>query len=246
MELAADPQMIEIAKMLARLVQDRAPTHRLMVAGASLEQELMNAVLPGANFLALTGRMHPLERCIIPPRDAEEILTLCVQLILITIEEDRDGNLLVFLPGMEEIQKLDKLVKEQVRLRKATVNIVKLHSDLLGEEETSQDQFEASSAHVGQQLYLSSLIAARGVTLPNIKYVFIHPFSRTTFLHQSGLETLGNEPISGELMANEAGRAGRTTPGKVEARALQGHPRCIRYLCGLRPDMETRKSSTRR
>ena len=68
MEPAADPQVIEIAKLLGRLVQDHVRTHRLMVAGASLEQKLMNAVLPGANFLALTGRMHPLERCIIAPR----------------------------------------------------------------------------------------------------------------------------------------------------------------------------------
>ena len=213
-ELAADPQVMEIARLLARLLQNRSTTHRLMVAGASLEQELMSAVLPGADFLALTGRMYPLERCIIAPRDADEMLTVCADLISITIETD-GGNLLVFLPGMEEIQKLDKLVRDELRLTNATVNIVPLHSDLLGEEETNQDHLEASSAHAGQQLYLSSLIAARGVTLPNIKYVFIHPFGRTTFLHQSGLETLGNEPISGELMANEAGRAGRTIPGKV-------------------------------
>ena len=213
-ELAADPQVMEIARLLARLVQRRSTTHRLMVAGASLEQELMNAVLPGADFLAFTGRMYPLERCIIAPRDADEILTLCVHLISMTIEQD-DGNLLVFLPGMDEIQRLAKLVREELRVKGASVNIVRLHSDLLGEGESSQDNLEDSSADEGQQLYLSSLIAARGVTLPNIKYVFIHPCSRTTFLHQSGLETLGNERISGELMANEAGRAGRTAAGKV-------------------------------
>ena len=69
-----------------------------MVTGASLDQQLMNAVLPDADFLAFTGRMYPLERCIIAPRDADEILTLCADLISITIENG-DGNVLVFSSG---------------------------------------------------------------------------------------------------------------------------------------------------
>ena len=60
----------------------------------------MSAVLADAGFLAFTGRMYPLERYIIAPRDADEILTLCADLISITIEND-NGNLLVFLPGMD-------------------------------------------------------------------------------------------------------------------------------------------------
>ena len=35
----------------------------------------MSAVLADAGFLAFTERMYPLERCIIAPRDADEILT---------------------------------------------------------------------------------------------------------------------------------------------------------------------------
>ena len=120
----------------------------------------------------------------------DEILTLCAQLICITIEKDI-GNILVFLPGLEDILRLDKLVKKKLGRLAQGVNIVRLHSHLLGEGETSQDHAETSSAGEGRQLYLSSLIAARGVTLPDIKYVFIHPYNRTTYLHQSGLETLG-------------------------------------------------------
>ena len=174
----------------------------------------MNAVLPGAEFLAFTGRMYPLERCIIAPRNTDEILTLCAQLICITIEKD-SGNILVFLPGMDDILRLDKLVKQKLGRLAVGVNIVRLHSHLLGEGETSQENAETSSAGEGRQLYLSSLIAARGVTLPDIKYVFIHPYSRTTFLHQSGPETVGDERISAELNANMTGRVGRTARGKV-------------------------------
>ena len=58
-------------------------------------------------------------------------------------------------------------------------------------------------------------MAARGVTLPDIKYVFIHPYCRTTVLHQSGLDALGEQRIDAELMANMTGRGGRTASDLV-------------------------------
>ena len=212
--LAADPQTMEIARLLAGFVLANPQTHRLLVTGASLDQDLMNVVLPRAKFLSFTERMFPLKRCIIAPRKPDEILTLCAQLICITIESDT-GNILVFLPGIDDILRVDKLVKQKLGGRAHGIDIVRLHSHLLGEGETGQDHAETSSASDSRKLYLSSLIAARGVTLPDITYVFIHPYQRTTFLHQSGLETLGEERISAELCANMAGRGGRTAPAWV-------------------------------
>ena len=112
-ELTADLQTIEIARLLARFVLKNFRTHRLLVTGASLDQHLMNAVLPEAEFLSFTGRMYPLERFIIAPRNMDEILTLCAQLICITIEKD-SGNILVFLPGMDDILRMHKLVKHKL------------------------------------------------------------------------------------------------------------------------------------
>ena len=70
-ELAADPQIMEIARLLARFVRENSGTHRLLVTGASLDRHFLNAVLPGAEFMTFTGRMYPLERCIIAPRKKE-------------------------------------------------------------------------------------------------------------------------------------------------------------------------------
>ena len=124
LELAADPQTMEIARLLAGYVRRNPGTHRLMMTGAYLDQQSLNAVLPDADFLAFTGRMYPLERCIIAPRNADEMLTVCADLISITIETD-GGNLLVFLPGMDEILRLDKLVQQKLRGLADGVNIVR-------------------------------------------------------------------------------------------------------------------------
>ena len=87
LELAADPQTMEIARLLAGSVRRNPGTHRLMMTGAYLDQQLLNAVLPDADFQAFTGRMYPLERCIIAPRDADEILTC----LLYTSPSPRDS-----------------------------------------------------------------------------------------------------------------------------------------------------------
>ena len=91
-----DPQTMEIASLLAGHVRGNPGTHGLIVTGAYVDQEILNAVLPGADFQAFTGRMYPLERCIIGSRYAYEIVTLCGDPISITIVND-NGNLPVFL-----------------------------------------------------------------------------------------------------------------------------------------------------
>ena len=126
-ELTADPQIMEIARLLARFVRQNSGTHRLLVTGAALDQHLMDAELPGADYLSFTGRMYPLERFIIAPRNMDEILTLCAQLICITIEKD-SGNILVFLPGMDDILRLDKLVKQKLGRVADGVNICLLYT----------------------------------------------------------------------------------------------------------------------
>ena len=83
------------------------------MARAYLEQELLKAVVPGAHFDAFRGRIYPLECCSIVPRYAYEIVTLCGDLIVITIEND-NGNLAVFHRGMEDILPLDRLVQQKV------------------------------------------------------------------------------------------------------------------------------------
>ena len=135
---------------------------------------------------------------------------MCADLIREAVSKAQ-GNLLVFLPGMEEILRLQKILEKKQVYGDPELNIIRLHSDPLGEGEDSKDNAESRNNRRGRRVYLSSLVAARGVTLPDIKYVFIHPYCRTTVLHQSGLDALGEQRIDAELMVNMTRRGGITT-----------------------------------
>ena len=110
---------------------------------------------------------------------------------------------------------MERMVEERRLPNEQRSNIIRLHSDLLGDEEDSQENAESRDSPRGSKIYLSSLVAARGVTLEDLKFMLIHPLARRTLLHQSGLNILGEERLSKELMANMAGRGGRTAPGVV-------------------------------
>ena len=64
-------------------------------------------------------------------------------------------------------------------------------------------------------LVLASSVAARAITSPDMKYVFIHPYTRMPVLHSSGILELVEERVDSELEANMAGRVGRTCEGIV-------------------------------
>ena len=130
-KLQADWQMTEVARLLARFVRENSETHRLMVAGAALDVNFLKTLFPDASYLAFNERMFPLRRVIVAPRKMDEILSLCAQLIIITLQKDF-GNILVFLPGMDEILKLEKLVQKKQGRHAPELLVVRLHSDCLG------------------------------------------------------------------------------------------------------------------
>ena len=125
------------------------------------------------------------------------------------------GNVLVFILGMDEIQRLRTMLKKVMKSNGAPIQIMTLHSDCLGLGEDEQKHEVQDVRRNRTLVILSSVIAARGVTLPNIKYVFIHPHCRKTLLHQSGCDVLGDELVEAELLSNMGGRAERTKEGIV-------------------------------
>ena len=88
------------------------------------------------------------------------------------------------------------------------IQIMLVHFDNLGPGEAEQQHAVYDFLH-GTLVALSSIIAVRGVTLPDIKYVLIHLESRKILRHQSGCDVLGDELVDAELLSNMGGRAGR-------------------------------------
>ena len=67
----------------------------------------------------------------------------------------------------------------------------------------------------GRLVVLSTVIGARSITLPAMKYVFIPPYVRSSSLHPSGISRIRDFPVVPELHGNMGGLCARDSDGLV-------------------------------
>src|SRR5581483_2192685 len=114
------------------------------------------------------------------------------------------GDILVFLPGVREIQKTAALLGD------LDAFVLPLYGDLPPEQ---QDRvFQPSSQ---RKIILATNVAETSITIPGVTTVIDSGWARVPELDAAlGLNRLVLKPISQASAAQRAGRAGRTGPGR--------------------------------
>ncbi len=118
-----------------------------------------------------------------------------------------EGDILVFMPGMGEIQ---TTIRELGAARLGEkVNLLALHGDLPPEE---QDRAFQSSDR--RKIVVSTNVAETSVTIDGVRHVVDAGLARVArYDAERGIQTLLVEEISRASADQRAGRAGRTAPG---------------------------------
>lgn len=118
-----------------------------------------------------------------------------------------EGDILVFLPGVGEINQCANLLRSEAD--KFDLHLFKLYGDLQPQE---QDQVLAPSDR--RKVILSTNIAETSLTIDGVRVVIDSGMARVQrFDSAHGLNRLQLEPISQASAEQRAGRAGRTAPG---------------------------------
>jgi ATP-dependent helicase HrpB len=136
------------------------------------------------------------------------------------------GDILVFLPGVEEIrrtaQRLETLAQREDLL------LVPLHGSLTGDE-----QIAALRPAARRKVILSTNIAETSLTIEGVRTVIDSGLARVAgYDPQRGLDRLELMRISKASATQRAGRAGRTAPGRCVRLWSQQEDRAM-------PDFET-------
>jgi hypothetical protein len=151
-----------------------------------------------------------MQRCVVAPKthDSEAVLKIASHLILQALAR-KDGGVIAFLPGWDEIQ----TVQNAVLLESRELEILILHSDTIGDEDEARLSLQIHGEK--NPVILSTVIGARTITYPNLKHCIIHPACRSQSLHPSGIKRLLDELLPGELEGNMSGRVARVGSGMV-------------------------------
>ncbi len=185
------------------------PDLRLLVMSATLDCAAVTKLLQDAPVVASEGRSYPvevlyLERPVTGPPEQE--VAACVGRVL----RDDSGSLLVFLPGMAEIRRVQRRL-EEAQLGPA-VTIAPLHGDL---SQAEQDRAIAPSPPGQRKIVLATSIAETSLTIDGVRVVIDVGLLRVPrYDPRSGLARLETIRVTKDSSEQRCGRAGRTEAGR--------------------------------
>jgi len=179
---------------------------KIIVTSATLEKEKFARYFGGSPVVEVPGRVYPVdihyekERVYDYTKSAAEKVKMIVQ-------ENKQGDILIFMPGEEEI---DKTIKEIEALRLPDLTVLALYGQMSPEE---QDKiFEKIS---GRKVVVATNIAETSVTVPGVRYVIDSGLiKQIEFDHSTGIEMLAIRPHAKSGCIQRAGRAGRIESGE--------------------------------
>ncbi|KAF5186164.1 Atp-dependent rna helicase protein [Thalictrum thalictroides] len=190
------------------------PPLKLIIMSASLDAKGFSDYFGGAKAVHIQGRQHPVDilYTLHPERDFLEAALITVFQIHL---EEGPGDILVFLTGQEEIESMERLVKDraqQLPEDKHKIQTVLIFSSLPSEQQMLVFRPAPSGF---RKVILATNIAETSVTIPGIKYV-IDPgmVKARCYNPRTGMESLITIPTSKAQALQRSGRAGREGPGK--------------------------------
>lgn len=187
---------------------------KLIIMSASLDARVFSEFFSGAKAVHVQGRQFPVEVFYTHQPETDYIDATLITIFQIHLEED-PGDILVFLTGQEEIESVERLIRECLqRLPEAdrTLLAFPIFSSLPSEKQMKVFMPVPSGF---RKVILATNIAETSVTIPGIKYV-IDPglVKARAYQARTGIESLAIVKTSKAQAVQRSGRAGREGPGK--------------------------------
>lgn len=180
---------------------------KLLIMSATLDNARLQTLLPDAPVIASEGRAYPVERRY-QALPAHQRFDEAVAMATAELLRNEPGSLLLFLPGVGEIQR----VQEQLASRVGPDVVL---CPLYGALSLNDQRKAILPAEKGtRKVVLATNIAETSLTIEGIRLVVDCAQERVArFDPRTGLTRLITQRVSQASMTQRAGRAGRLEPG---------------------------------
>ena len=180
---------------------------RVLIMSATLDNSRLHEWLPDAPLIISQGRSYPVERRYQPLSSTLRFEDAVARPVSQLLREER-GSLLLFLPGVAEIQRVQRALAELVA---SDVDLCPLYGALSLAE---QRRAILPAAAGRRKVVLATNIAETSLTIEGIRLVVDCALERqAAFDVRSGLTSLQTRRVSQASMTQRAGRAGRLEAG---------------------------------
>ena len=203
--------------VLFGLVKDIArfrPDLKLLISSATLDAQKFSEFFDDAPVFRIPGRRFPVDIYYTKAPEADYIDACVVTILQIHVTQPL-GDILVFLPGQEEIEQTQEILQERQRKLGSRIRellIRPIYSNLPTDMQAMV--FEPTPPN-SRKVVLATNIAETSLTIDNIMYVIDPGYCKqNSFNPRTGMESLIVVPISKASANQRAGRSGRVAAGK--------------------------------
>lgn len=196
---------------------------KILVMSATLNTEAVASLLDNAPVIQSEGRSFPVDNRYLDKLISQHNTTPQQQLMISltnTVKKfihEHEGNCLVFLPGVKEINQLSREIQQLLDDTSIThILIAPLHGNL---NKQQQDlAIAAPATHAGdkamRKIVLATNIAETSITIEGISCVIDSGLERVLdYSPASGMNRLSTRAISQDSAEQRSGRAGRLSAG---------------------------------
>lgn len=184
------------------------PDLRLLVMSATLDCAAVTRLLPDAATISCEGRLFPVTTQYLDRPIDGHLEPAVVRSIRQALARE-EGSLLVFLPGMAEIRRVERQLHESAL--GPDMLIAPLHGELHQDE---QEQAILPAPAGRRKIVLATSIAETSLTIEGVRVVIDAGLMRVPrFDPRSGLTRLDTIRVTQDAADQRRGRAGRLEPG---------------------------------
>ncbi|MBJ6144598.1 ATP-dependent helicase HrpB [Hymenobacter sp. BT559] len=190
------------------------PELRILLMSATLEAQRLGQWLP-APVVSSAGFLFPIETyyldprraAALPPKPSERLAELVPGQVRAALAA-HEGDILVFLPGVADLQRSEKKLADSLP---PTTDLHLLHGELPLE---AQQAALRPAAAGRRKVILATSIAETSLTIEGVRVVIDGGFARVPrFVPRTGFTTLETVPVAQAAADQRRGRAGRLAPG---------------------------------
>jgi len=203
---------------LLKDVAKARPDLRLLISSATLDAEKFSRYFNNAPIFNIPGRRYPVDVYYTKAPEVDYIDAATVTVLQIHVTQPR-GDILVFLPGQEDIEAVEEQLHSRLKGLGSKVGtvipellIMPIYAALPAEQQAQIFQPTPKNA---RKVVLATNIAETSLTIDGITFVVDPGFCKQTFYNpHTGMESLQVVPVSKASADQRKGRAGRVAPGK--------------------------------
>ena len=188
---------------------------KLIVTSATLNIEKFTSFFNNAKAFFIEGRAYPVTISYVNiPLQGEYVYESVKKSMQCHLEEG-PGDVLVFLPGKEEIEDAADRIRRWGKMLPADFPGIEVHQIYAALPSEIQSKVFLPAPANTRKIIFSTNVAETSLTIDGVCFVIDPGVFKQSFFHsKTGKEVLGVFPISQAQANQRSGRAGRTAPGK--------------------------------